>query len=71
MVKGNIANFGIFLDFLSFRALDDFFRFSKKIGYGGILGPPYCGIGTTIRDLLETSKVEGDNEDLLCLLGLY
>ena len=29
--------------------MDDFFRFSKKIGFLGILGPPYCGIGATIR----------------------
>ena len=29
--------------------MDDFFRFSKKIWFLGILGPPYCGIGATIR----------------------
>ena len=29
--------------------LDDFFPFFKKIGFGGILGPPYYGIGATIR----------------------
>ena len=29
--------------------MDDFFRFSKKKGFLGILGPPYCGIGATIR----------------------
>ena len=28
---------------------DDFFCFSKKIGFLGILGPPNCGIGATIR----------------------
>ena len=26
-----------------------FFPFFKKIGFLGILGPPYCGIGATIR----------------------
>ena len=35
--------------FLSFCVLDDFFRFSKKNWFLGILGPPYCGIGATIR----------------------
>ena len=29
--------------------MDYFFRFPKKIGFSGILGPPYCGIGATIR----------------------
>ena len=29
--------------------MDDFSRFSKKNGFLGILGPPYCGIGATIR----------------------
>ena len=29
--------------------MDDFFRFFKKIGFSGILGSPYCGIGVTIR----------------------
>jgi hypothetical protein len=29
--------------------LDDFFLFFKEIGFLGILGPPYCGIGATIR----------------------
>ena len=27
----------------------DFFRFSKTLGFFGILGPPFCGIGATIR----------------------
>ena len=49
LVEGYIANFGISLDVLSFCVLDDFFRFSKKMGFLGILGPPYCGIGVTIR----------------------
>ena len=26
-----------------------FFQFFKKMGFLGILGPPYCGIGATIR----------------------
>ena len=34
---------------LGFCILDDFFRFSKKIEFSAILGPPYCGIGATIR----------------------
>ena len=29
--------------------MDDFFPFFKKIWFSGILGPPYCGIGATIR----------------------
>ena len=29
--------------------MDDFFQFFKKIGFLGILGPPLCGIGATIR----------------------
>ena len=33
---------------MSFCVLDDFFRLKKK-GFLGILGPPYCGIGATIR----------------------
>ena len=36
--------------FLSFCVFNDFFfRFFKKLGFLGILGPPYCGIGATIR----------------------
>ena len=31
LVKGRIANFGIFLDFLSFCVLDDFFCFSTLL----------------------------------------
>ena len=48
LVEGRIANLGKFLDFLSFCVLDDFFPFVKLIGFGGILGPPYYGIGATI-----------------------
>ena len=29
--------------------MDDFFPFFKKIGFLGILDPPYCGISATIR----------------------
>ena len=29
--------------------MDDFFAFFKKIGFLCIFGPPYCGIGATIR----------------------
>ena len=35
--------------FLSFFVLDYFFLFLIKLGFLGILGPPYCGIGATIR----------------------
>ena len=43
--SGQRANIGISLGVLSFCVLDDFFRFIKKIGFLGILGHPYCGIG--------------------------
>ena len=33
LVEGYIANFGISLDVLSFCVLDDFFCFSKKLGF--------------------------------------
>ena len=33
---------------MSFCVSDEF-PFFKKIGFLGILGPPYCGIGATIR----------------------
>ena len=29
--------------------MDDFFRFSKNLGFWVFFGPPYCGIGATIR----------------------
>ena len=32
-----------------FCVFNDFFHFSEKIGFLGILGAPYCGIGATIR----------------------
>ena len=35
--------------FLSFSVLDNFFSFLNFFGFLGILGPPYCGIGATIR----------------------
>ena len=50
LVEGYITNFGIFLDiFSSFSVYYDFFRFSTKIGFLGILGSPYCVNGATIR----------------------
>ena len=49
LVKGYIANFGISLDIFKFLRFVWFFPFLKKIGFLGILGPPYCGIGATIR----------------------
>ena len=42
---------------MSFCVLDDFFRFSKKFGFWGILGPPSYGIGATI----------GIGQEILCL----
>ena len=47
--EGYIANFGISSDVLSFCVLDDLFPFFKKLGFLAILGPPYRGIGATIR----------------------
>ena len=49
MVEGRIANFGIFLDVFEFLRFGCFFRFFKTLEFLGILGPPYCGIGATIR----------------------
>ena len=43
--------------FLSFCVLDDFFTFSKKNWFLGIPGPPYCGIGATIRIGLEMLRL--------------
>jgi hypothetical protein len=42
---------GISQDVLSFCVLDDFFRFSTKIGFLGILGPPGNHASRWIRDL--------------------
>ena len=47
--KGVMLILAYFLTFLSFCVLDDFFRFSKKICFLGIFGPPSYGIGATIR----------------------
>ena len=50
LVEGYIANSAIYLDifeFLHFGLI--FFVFFRKKGFLGILGPPYCGIGATIR----------------------
>ena len=49
LVKGRIANFGIFLDIFEFLRFWWIFPFFKTIGFLGILGPPYSGIGATIR----------------------
>ena len=48
LVKGYIANLGKSLDVFEFCVLDNFSVF-KKNGFWGILGPPYRGIGATIR----------------------
>ena len=59
-VEGRIANFGIILDILSFGVLADFLLFFKKIGFLGILGPPYCVIQDTIcigREMLCLSSM--------------
>ena len=49
LVKGGIANFVIFLDVSEFLLFWWFFPFFKKIGFLGILGPPFYGIRATIR----------------------
>ena len=49
LVEGYIANFGISLDIFEFFHFRLFFWFFKKFGFLGILVPPYCGIGATIR----------------------
>ena len=52
--EGPIVNFGIFLDILSFCVLDDFFRFSKKSGFG-VFFVQQNMVETTLPDGLETS----------------
>ena len=47
--EGYIANFGITLYVFEFFCFGWFFPFFKTIGFLGILGPPYRGIGATIR----------------------
>ena len=42
-------NFGISLDVFEFLRFGWFFQIVKKNWFFGILGPPYCGIGATIR----------------------
>ena len=49
LVEGYIAYFGISLDVFEFLRFGWCFPFFKKIGFLGILGPPYCGIGATNR----------------------
>ena len=51
MVKGGIANFGIFLDVLEFLRFGLFFPFFKQFGFGVFLVHPE----TTLPDGLETS----------------
>ena len=46
LVEGYIAKFGISLGVFEFWMI---FSVFKKFGFLGILGPPYCGIGATIR----------------------
>jgi hypothetical protein len=48
LVEGRIAYFGISLDVFEFWRFGSFFPFFKKIGFLGILRPPYCGIVATI-----------------------
>ena len=49
LVEWYIANIGISLDVLEFLRFGCFFPFFKKFVFLAILGPPYCGIGATIR----------------------
>ena len=49
LVEGYIVNIGISLDVFEFLRFGRFFPFFEKFGFLGILGPPYCGIGATIR----------------------
>ena len=49
LVEGYIANIGISLFVFEFLRFGRFFPFFKNIGFLGILGPPYCGIGAAIR----------------------
>ena len=49
LVEGRIAYFGIFLDVFEFLRFEWFFSVKKKKRFLGILGPPYYGIGATIR----------------------
>ena len=50
LVEGYIANFGISLDVFEFWIIFSVFHF---FWFLCILGPPYCGIGATIRILYE------------------
>ena len=51
LVKGRIANFGIFLDVFEFLCFGWFFSVFKKIGCLGFLGPPGNHASRWIRDL--------------------
>ena len=54
MDEGRIANFGIFLDVKTFCILDDFFRFSKHLGFWVFLVQQTM-VETTLPNGLETS----------------
>ena len=59
LVEGYIVKFGISLDVFEFLCFERFFPFfKKKNGFLDILGPPYHGIGATIRI----------GREMLCLL---
>ena len=49
LVEAYIANIGISLGRFEFLRFWWFFPFFKQFGFSAILGPPYCGIGATIR----------------------
>ena len=49
LVEGYIANFGISLDIFEFFRFVLFFPFLNSFWFLFILGPPYGGIGATIR----------------------
>jgi hypothetical protein len=51
LVKGSIANFGIFLDMFEFLHFGWFFPFFKQFGFLGILGPSGNHPSRWIRDL--------------------
>ena len=48
-MEGYIANFSMSLDVFEFFRFGLFFRFLFFFWFLCILGPPYCGIGATIR----------------------
>ena len=56
LVEGRKANFGIYRN-LVFKFWMTF-SVKKKTGFRGLLGPPYSGVGATIRN----------GQEMLCLL---